>query len=380
MKNIKFIFIFCFILISGVMFFSLVNEAEARPIVAGHVKNAYTGVYYPVDPAKKPQIVWCDHDTEVTDNCNNTPSCVFGNNIPASIASQIGGSTQGWYCRFTTNTQTGGTADLAYWDLNNKLFVFDAWDGEGFGCSEDDHFVTGVPDSNFPGTFSKISFTDVYRNGGGNSRYDIQLDDLIYTPSTVTISGKVMDSSTSAGIANVVISAPCGIGTSSTSGANGVYSFSNITWGLNFCLRPPLTPPLGYQNPPNPISYANQTADANKNNYNFIYTPVPLPQGPTNLSAVCPSPGEISYINWACQSGATGKIIVTDQDTKIIIANDNLTQSPLITRNTIPSHTYKWTAQCCWSGVCSPPSSPSELTCTIQSYLKTSGGDVHSNQ
>ena len=111
---------------------------------------------------------------------------------------------------------------------------------------------------------------------------------------TVTLSGRVTRSDTSAGIGGVTINQndnPCGsLGTATTDG-NGYFYYSNVDVGITFCLR---GPPLGgYSGPTAPNaggglgSYECQTAGQYRNPdacgfsydwsadnaYNFVYTP-----------------------------------------------------------------------------------------------------------
>lgn len=94
-------------------------------------------------------------------------------------------------------------------------------------------------------------------------------------PQTFTIGGKMTRSDTGAGISGVTInqevtSPPsCNIGTANTD-TQGNYSFTNVAKDLSFCLRPPAVTGL---TGPNPTSFENQTATANKTDYNFSYTP-----------------------------------------------------------------------------------------------------------
>lgn len=109
----------------------------------------------------------------------------------------------------------------------------------------------------------------------------------------ITLSGKVTDSSGNP-LVNQTINTgqACNIGTATT-GADGKYSFPNISLGQSFCLRPPAV--AGYISPPNPASYECQTAGQSLGTvpcgggggttldqptddaYNFVYTPTPTP-------------------------------------------------------------------------------------------------------
>lgn len=102
-----------------------------------------------------------------------------------------------------------------------------------------------------------------------------------------------------------------------------------------------------------------------------------------SLSANCVTPGTIAIFSWGTSAGATSYILTSNPNLSFNSANItcDAQQCSYRANNVIVGTAYTWKIKACNSvNNCSPEVDGPTFTCNPPAYLKTTGGDVHSNQ
>lgn len=180
-----------------------------------------------------------------------------------------------------------------------------------------------------------------------------------------------------------------------TPGSSATLSWREMNGADSYRLRvgttvtAPLTSPYYYPSTPG-TTYSSWGVKSCKGNLcssetaGPAFTCAPPSPNQTSLSATCPSPGTTANVYWSGVSGATyylARVGSTTTDTRVSNPSDP-TSVPAPVSTTTNSIYNSWGVKACNTGGCSSEAAgSSQIKCDpYPAFLKTTGGDVHSNQ